>query len=116
MTLSPVVAGTGLPEHEVIGPEYLAVRSRSDAVHGAWLQIHEDGAWDEPPATGFVVVDIDALELELVVALVTTGGVDTVLGADDLPELGADLVAALASLDVKNLTHFEARLKESDCV
>ncbi len=33
------------------------------------------------------------------------GGVDAVLVGDDLPELGADLVAALAALDVHDLTH-----------
>ena len=31
------------------------------------------------------------------------------LGADDLPELGTDLVAALAFLDVENRTHFGER-------
>ena len=32
-------------------------------------------------------------------------GVDAVLVGDDLPELGADLVAALAALHVDDLTH-----------
>jgi hypothetical protein len=32
--------------------------------------------------------------------VVCTGGVDTVFIGDDLPELGTDLVTALASLDV----------------
>jgi hypothetical protein len=31
-----------------------------------------------------------------------------VLVGDDLPELGADLVAALASLDVPAFAHFDA--------
>ena len=52
-----------------------------------------------------VVVDVDALELEVRVAVVRARGVDAVLVGDDLPELGADLVAALASLDVDDLTH-----------
>ena len=34
-----------------------------------------------------------------------TGRVDTVLIGDDLPELGTDLVTALAALDVDKLTH-----------
>jgi hypothetical protein len=32
-------------------------------------------------------------------------GVDAVLVGDDLPELGADLVAALAALEVDDLAH-----------
>lgn len=34
------------------------------------------------------------------------------LGAHHLPELRADLVAALATLNVKNLTHFVKRVGE----
>ena len=37
--------------------------------------------------------------------MVRARGVDAVLVGDDLPELGADLVAALASLDVDDLAH-----------
>ncbi len=39
--------------------------------------------------------------------MVRSGGVDTVLVGDDLPELGTDLVTALAGLEVNNLTHSE---------
>jgi hypothetical protein len=38
--------------------------------------------------------------LKLGVPVVGAGGVDAVLVGDDLPELGSDLVAALASLGV----------------
>ena len=48
---------------------------------------------------------VDALELEVRVAVVGTGGVDAVLVGDDFPELGTDLVAALAALDVDEFTH-----------
>jgi len=37
--------------------------------------------------------------------VVGAGGVDAVLVGDDLPELGADLVAALAGLQVDDLPH-----------
>ena len=37
--------------------------------------------------------------------MVGAGGVDSVLVADDLPELGADLVSALTSLDVNDFSH-----------
>lgn len=111
VTLGPVVPGTGLAEHEVVRPEDLPVRSRSDAVHGPRLQIHEHGARHEPSTARLVVVDIDPLELQVVVALVASGRVDAVLGADDLPELRSDLVAALATLDVEDFTHFQERVK-----
>ena len=94
MTFGPVIPGAGLTEDEVIRPENLTERAGSDRVHGAGLKIHEDGAWDVPAAAGLVVIDVDALELEVGVAAVTAGGVDAVLVADDFPELGADLVAA----------------------
>jgi hypothetical protein len=111
MALCPVVSGTGLTENEVIRPENLSVRSRSNAVHGSRFKIHENGAWNEPSTTSLVVVDIDPLKLKIGVAAVPAGGVDAVLGADHFPELGTNLVAALATLDVKDLTHFEEALK-----
>jgi hypothetical protein len=37
--------------------------------------------------------------------MVGAGGVDTVLVADHLPELGTDLVTALTTLDMNDLTH-----------
>ena len=46
-----------------------------------------------------VVVHVDALQLQVGVAVVGAGGVDAVLIGDDLPELRADLVTALATLD-----------------
>ncbi|KAH0901748.1 hypothetical protein HID58_041251 [Brassica napus] len=71
--------------------------------------IHEHGARDVLASAGFVVIDVDPLELEIRFAAVLTGGVDGVLAADDFPELGTDLVSALASLDVKDFSHFLSR-------
>ena len=105
VTLGPVVAGTRLSEDEVVGAEELAERSGADRVHGTGLEVHEDGAGDIASASGLVVVHIDALELEVGVTVVGTGGVNAVLVGDDFPELGADLVAALATLDVNELAH-----------
>ena len=114
VTFGPVVAGAGLAEDEVVWPEDLAVWSRPDAVHGPRFKVHEDGPRDEPATAGLVVVHIDPLQLQIRVALVPPGRVDAVLGADHLPELGPDLVAALASLDVQNLTHFRERERERE--
>merc|ERR1719345_588986 len=105
MSLGPVVTGTGLSEHEVIGTEELTERSSADGVHGTGLEIHEDGAGDVTATGGLVVVDVDALQLEVGVSVVGTGRVNSMLVRDDFPELGTDLVTALASLDVDDFTH-----------
>lgn len=105
MALGPVIPGAGLPENEVVGAEDLAVGAGSDRIHGARLKIHEDGAGDVPPLRRLVEVDIEALQAHAIAALVSTGGVHVVLLADHLPELGADLVAALSTLNVKDFSH-----------
>lgn len=107
MTFGPVVSGAGLSENEVIGAEDLSKRAGSDAVHGSGFEIHENRPGHVATAGGLVVVHIDSLQLKIrrPVSLVPTRGIDAVLVADNLPELGADLVAALASLNVKDLSH-----------
>ena len=87
MSLGPVVASAGLPEHEVVGSEDLAVGAGPDGVHGAGLQVHQDGPGDVLPTAGLVVVHVDPLQLEVGVSMVGSGGVDAVLVRDDLPEL-----------------------------
>ena len=84
VTLGPVVAGAGLPEDEVVGAEDLAVGAGADGVHGAGLEVHQDGAGHVAAAGGLVEVHVDALELEVGVAVVRPGGVDAVLIAHDL--------------------------------
>ncbi|KAL4557529.1 hypothetical protein LXL04_035710 [Taraxacum kok-saghyz] len=101
MSLGPVITGAGLAKYEIIRPEDLTVGTRSDAVHGTRLQIHKNGTGNVTAAGGFIVVNIDALELEIGGGtVVLAGGINSVLVADDLPKLCADLVAALASLCV----------------
>ena len=105
VTLGPVVTGTGLTEDEVVGSEELTERSSTDGVHGAGLEVHEDGARHITATGGLVVVNVDALELEIGVTVVGTGWVDSVFVGDDFPELGTDLVTALTSLDVDDFSH-----------
>jgi hypothetical protein len=105
MTLGPVVTSTSLTEDEVVWSKKLTERTCTDGVHGSWLKIHEDSTWDISTTSGFVVIDVDSLELEIRVAMISTSGVDTVFIRDNLPELGTDLVSALTSLYVYNLTH-----------
>jgi len=105
VTLGPVVTGTSLSENEVVWSEELTEWSSSNGVHGSWLEIHKDGSWDITATSGFVVVDIDSLQLEVRVSVVGTGWVNTVLIGDDFPELGTDLVTALSSLNVNDFSH-----------
>ena len=65
MSLGPVVTGTGLSEDEVVWSEELTEWSSSDGVHGSWFEIHEDCSWDVSTTGGFVIVDVDSLELEI---------------------------------------------------
>ena len=105
VTLGPVVAGASLAEDEVVGAEDLAVGTGADGVHGAGLEVHEDGAGHVASTGGFVEVDVDAFELEIGVTLVGAGGVDAVLVTDDLPKFGTDLVTALTTLNTDDFTH-----------
>ena len=92
VALGPVVARACLAEDEVVGPEELAERTRAHRVHGSGLEVHEDGARYVPAAGGLVKVAVDALQLEVGVAMVRAGGVNAVLVGDDFPELRPDLL------------------------
>ena len=59
------------------------------------------------PARGLVEVHVDALQLQVAVTLLRARRVHAVLVRDHLPELAADLVAALAALNGRDLTHDE---------
>ncbi|URE06649.1 hypothetical protein MUK42_34782 [Musa troglodytarum] len=105
VALGPVVAGAVLAEDEVVGAEQLAVGAGAHRVHGPRLQVHEHRPRHVPAAAGLVVVDVNALQLQPGVTDVVAVGVDAVLVRHHLPELGPDLVAALAGLDVQDLPH-----------
>ena len=104
MTLGPVVTGTSLSEDEVVWSEELTEWSSSDGVHGSWFEIHEDCSWDVSTSGSFVVIDVDSLELEIRVTVVSTGWVNSVFVGDDFPEFGTDLVTALTTLDVNDFS------------
>jgi hypothetical protein len=105
MTLGPVVTGTGLTEDEVVGTEELSEGTSTDGVHGAGLKIHEDGAGDITATSGFVIVDVDPLELKIRVTVVGAGWVNAMFVGEDLPEFGTDLVTALSALNVNDFSH-----------
>merc|ERR1719421_2444382 len=105
VTLGPVVTGTSLAEHEVVGAEDLTVWASTDGVHGTGLQIHQHRTRHVAATGGLIHVHVDALQLQVGVTMVGTGRVHTMLVSNHFPELGTNLVAALASLDVYNFSH-----------
>jgi len=105
VTLGPVITGASLAEDKVVGAEELTERTSTNRVHGTRLEIHEDGTGHVATTGGLVVVHVDALQLEVGVAVVGTGWVNAMLVGDNLPEFGTNLVTALASLDVYKLAH-----------
>lgn len=89
VTLGPVVASAGLAEDEVVGPEQLAERTRSHRIHGARLEIDEHSTRNVLATAGLVIINVDAFQLQLRLAVVGAIGLDAVLVGDDLPELNS---------------------------
>ena len=79
VALGPVVARARLAEDEVVRAEDLAEGARADGVHGAGLEVHQDVARHVAAAGRLVVVHVDALELQVRVAVVGAGRVNAVL-------------------------------------
>merc|ERR1719499_717255 len=105
MALSPVVTGAARAEHEVVGLEQRPHGARLDDVDGARLEVHEARPRHEALA-GRAHVDADLVEVRLgLTASVLAAAVEVVLGNHRLPEAVADLVAALADLDVEDFAH-----------
>jgi hypothetical protein len=111
MTLCPVVSGSRLAEDEVVLTEDLTVLAGLDRVQGPGLKIDQNGPGDVLASRSIIVEDIDAIQLKIRISVVSSGGADAVLLGDDLPELGPDLVAALAHLDVDDFSHLDDRFK-----
>ena len=88
-------------------PEQFSIRTRPDAVHSTGLQVNQHCPGNILASPSLIIVYVDPLKLEVRLPLVGTSGVDTVLVTDDLPELGTNLVAALASLNVDDFSHVE---------
>nr|GMC47848.1 hypothetical protein Ccrd_007580 [Ipomoea batatas] len=85
------------------------LNSAAQGTSSSRLEIHKHRTGDIPAAGSLIEIDVDALELEVinggvaVAALVAAGRINAVLVADNFPELGANLVAALASLNQSKL-------------
>ena len=58
-----------------------------------------------PPTGCLIVVHVDALQQQVGIAMVSTSWIDAMLIGDHFPKFGANLIAALASLDMHKLSH-----------
>lgn len=105
MALCPVISGTGLAKYEVVWSENLTVWPRPNTVHGSWFQIHQHRAGHVTTPAGLIEVDIDSFQLQIGITMVCSSWINAMFIAYHLPELGADLVAALPALDVKDFSH-----------
>ena len=79
-------------------PEKWSILVTTNGIHGTGLQVDENCSWNILVVPGLVVVNADSVQLEGTVALVIALLIDAVLLGDDLPELGANLVATLTRL------------------
>ena len=87
MAFGPIVSSPRLTKDEIVWTEDLAERTRANRVHGAWFQIDQDSAGDVLATGGFVVINVDPFQLEFGSATIRTGGINSMLVGDDLPEL-----------------------------
>jgi hypothetical protein len=72
----PVVPSAALTKDKVVGSEEVTEGTGSDGIHGTWLEIDEDSTGNVLVRADFVVIDGDALELEVVGAFIGTISVD----------------------------------------
>jgi len=105
MSFGPVVTSTGLTEDEVVWSEELTEWAGSDGVHGSWFEIHKHCSWYISSTGGFIVIDVNSFKLKVRISVICSGGIDSVLVWDDLPEFGTDLVTALTCLYVYDFSH-----------
>jgi hypothetical protein len=108
---SPRVTSTGLTIDKVVRTEKFTIRTGADGIHGSWFKINKDSSVDKnksqysiPPSclvfylpwhvlTGraFIVVNIDAFQLEIIITAVSTSGIQTMFLTDGFPELLTNL-------------------------
>ena len=87
MSLSPVVSSSGLAKDEVIWSENLSIRSWSYWIHGTRLKIDQYCSGNILSTRCFIIINVNALKLEIRVAIVSSSGVNTVFIGYYFPKL-----------------------------
>jgi hypothetical protein len=85
----PIVASAALTENKVIRSEKTSKGAGSDGIHSSGLEIDKNGAGNIFVGSNLVIINGDALELEVVCALVKAVALDAMLVRDDFPEFSA---------------------------
>jgi hypothetical protein len=106
VSIAPVVGGshTILADVEVLGVVYVSILTRLYTVNYPWLEVDEDGPWDVSCVVALVVKDIFAVAAFGRKVLEVPVLVDAMFLAKLLPELTANVIAALARLNCDYLS------------
>ena len=87
VAFGPVVSSSRLSKNKVVRSKYLSVGSRSHGVHGSRFKIDEYCTGNIFATRGFIIINVDAFQLEVAVSVISTGRVNSVLVGDDFPKL-----------------------------
>lgn len=90
MSLGPVIPRSTLPKYKIVRSKESSVATSLDGIHRTGLQVYQHGARDVLALGGFIVVNVDAVQLDVgIAALVGAGAIEAVLVGERLPEFGA---------------------------
>ena len=87
VAFGPVVSSSRLSKNKVVRSKYLSVGYRSHGVHGSRFKIDEYCTGNIFATRGFIIINVDAFQLEIAVSVISTGRVNSVLVRDDFPKL-----------------------------
>lgn len=90
MAFGPVVTCARLAKHKVVRSIQLTVETRSYWVHCAGLQIDQYRTWNIFTTARLVVIHIDALQLQLGIAIISASCIDWMLIGDYLRHIEFD--------------------------
>lgn len=78
MSLSPIVSRSGVAKNKVFRVEKCPVDAGSNSIDRTWLQVDEYRPGYVPLVRGLIVINVDAVKLEIDVTNVPTSFIDTV--------------------------------------
>ena len=110
MSFRPIVARSGLTEHEIVRSKDVSERARPHRVHRTGFQIDKNRARYVLPTGRFVVVHVDPFQLQVRVSVIDAARIDAMLVRDHLPEL--IFAKALSSAKTESRTRTRARTRK----
>ena len=116
MTFSPVVSCSSLSKYKIIWSKKLSKGPSSNRIHSSWFQIHEHSSGDISASSSLVKVNVNSFQLEIRLTMIWSCWINTMFIWNDFPKLGTNLVAALTSLDMYNLSHCSQSVINDYCL